>query len=72
MTIRKRVLGLLRCAGLYLTAAAIKQILDQGDTGPAIKLSSLSSVLKRMYDAGELERIEGFGPRGGYGYKVKP
>lgn len=36
-----------------------------------VKLSSLSSVLKRMYDADELERIEGFGSRGGYGYRLK-
>ena len=36
-----------------------------------IKLSSLSSQLKKMYDAGELERFAEFGPRGGYGYEVK-
>lgn len=36
-----------------------------------IKLSSLSSQLKRMYDANELERYGDFGPRGGNGYVLK-
>lgn len=36
-----------------------------------VKLTSLSSLLKKMYDAGELFRIESFGPRGGYGYHGK-
>lgn len=40
-------------------------------TERSVKLSSLSSALKQMYDAGEVERIEGFGPRGGYGYLLK-
>jgi len=35
-----------------------------------LKLESLSSVLKKMVDAGLLERVGGFGPRGGYGYTV--
>ena len=33
-----------------------------------IKLSSLSSALKKMYDAGELDRYGDFGVRGGFGY----
>jgi hypothetical protein len=41
-----------------------------GGTQDTIMLSSLSGTLKRMYDAGELCRVDGYGPRGGYGYLV--
>jgi len=31
-------------------------------------LASLSGTLKQMTDCGYVERVENFGPRGGYGY----
>jgi hypothetical protein len=36
-----------------------------------VKLSSLSSLLKRMVDEGVLMRVENFSPRGAYGYALK-
>jgi predicted transcriptional regulator len=33
-----------------------------------LKLSSLSSILKKMIDDQELQRVDNIGPRGGYGY----
>lgn len=36
-----------------------------------LQLASVSSELRKMYDEGIIERVEGHGPRGGYGYKVK-
>ena len=44
-----------------LTATELARVTDT-------KLSSMSSALKRMADAGELYRYECFGPKGGYGY----
>lgn len=35
-----------------------------------VKLSSLSSQLKKMVDARELKRHDDVGPRGGYGYSL--
>lgn len=35
-----------------------------------VKLSSLSSQLKKMVDAKEIKRREGVGQRGGYGYSI--
>lgn len=37
---------------------------------PHYKLSSLSSMLKKLVDDNSLKRIEKFGPRGGYGYFI--
>lgn len=71
MTIKQRVIGLLiTTMKKPLTASEIKRFLDAKSPGMPIKLSSLSGILKRMYDAGELHRIDGWGPRGGYGYRV--
>lgn len=36
-----------------------------------VKLSSLSSLLKKLTDENVLVRFEGVGPRGGYGYRLK-
>jgi len=77
MTLRKRIVEALEnyflCSSAYYTAVEIKRMLDHSRIihPQVVKLSSLSSVLKRMYDAGELERIDGVGPRGGFGYRVK-
>ena len=35
-----------------------------------LPLASVSSIVKVMCDEGVLERIEGHGPRGGYGYRI--
>lgn len=67
MTIRTDVKLFLYNTGATYTATDLKHVLNADGT---LKLSSLSSILKRMYDAGELLRFEGFGPRGGYGYKL--
>lgn len=37
-----------------------------------IKLSTLSSKLKKMVDEFKLLRVKGYGPRGGYGYLLNP
>jgi hypothetical protein len=60
-------------AGSPCTAADIYHVLNvESGIGPneSVKLSSLSGTLKKMYDAGELLRVDGWGPRGGYGYLV--
>lgn len=68
MTIRIAILRFLQMTGDTHTAADLWSSLN---TEFDVKLTSLSSTLKKMYDAGELERFEGIGPRGGYGYRVK-
>jgi len=68
-TIQERILNFLLLTGQPSTAVEIHRSLDSSEQ--PVKLSSLSSVLKKMYDAGELDRITGFGPRGGHGYEVK-
>lgn len=35
-----------------------------------IKLNSLSSALNKMSKRGQLQRIKGYGPRGGFGYRL--
>lgn len=76
MTIRRRVIDLLitsRCSA-YFTATDICKGLNVPDGVSdfvGVELSSVSSALKKMYDAGELERLDGIGPRGGFGYRVK-
>jgi Fe2+ or Zn2+ uptake regulation protein len=69
MTIRYRILNFLVLYPYTCTAAEIHDSLNC--KSDPVKLSSLSSALKKMYDAGELERQENVGPRGGYGYRVK-
>lgn len=68
MTLREQVHQFLYRTGGTYTATQICEIFNQHNEG--MKLSSLSSVLKKMYDAHEVHRIESFGPRGGHGYKL--
>ncbi len=49
--------------GKLRTATTIANVLD-------CKVSSVSSLLKKMCDSGLLMRCKGVGPRGGYGYVV--
>lgn len=61
-TMRSRVLALLRYNLAHgLTAMEISKILQ-------VKLSSVSSLLKKMCDKGELLRMNHCGPRGGHFY----
>ncbi len=67
-TIRQRVideLANLPFADDYMTARQLKKAL--GD----VKMSSLSSILRKMVKRGEIYRQSGYGPRGGYGYRRK-
>jgi len=68
LTHRELVLNFLLLTGHPYTASEIWHALNLPEH--PIKLSSLSGILKRMYDAGELRRIDEWGPRGGYGYEV--
>lgn len=45
-----------------------KRLQDAIGMHTKVKLSSLSSTLKKMVDDGLLLRVDKFGPRGGYGY----
>jgi DNA-binding transcriptional regulator GbsR (MarR family) len=63
ISMRINVIELLFNSHVPLTATEIACILD-------VKLASLSSVLRKMYDAGVLTRVDGYGLRGGYGYQV--
>jgi hypothetical protein len=67
-TLRWRVINFLVLCPVPCTATQLQKSLTS-PTKP-IKLSSLSSLLKKMYDAGELRRVDDWGPRGGYGYQV--
>jgi hypothetical protein len=63
VTIREKViiqLGLHGC----LTATELSRLTKE-------KLSSVSSLLRKMVDRGELNFLEGFGPRGGAGYGLR-
>ena len=40
-------------------------------TKEPVKLSSLSSLLVKLYNEETLDRYPDFGPRGGYGYVLK-
>lgn len=64
MTLQKRIIQLLKLRGLPMTATSISCELNA-------KLSSLSSILKKMSDERIISRIKNFGPRGGYGYEIK-
>lgn len=70
MTMRRRIVSLLLRAGVPCTAADIYHVLNVGDPARSVRLSSLSGTLKRMYDDGTLLRVDGYGPRGGYGYVI--
>ena len=66
MTQRELALSWLQTYSIYggwLTATELSRL-----TGH--KLSSLSSLLKKMCDEGDVIRKKGLGLRGGYGYRV--
>lgn len=63
LSIRQRVIDFLT-NGDTCTATELHKQLN-------IDLSSLSSVLKKMTDEGVLDRFDGHGPRGGYGYVLR-
>lgn len=64
VTMRESVLNYLSSTGQTCTATVLSQVLN-------LNLASLSSVLKKMTDEQELQRVDGHGPRGGYGYAVR-
>ena len=68
VTIREQVLRFLFNVGIPYTASEIHHVFVKD--GLRVSLASLSSTLKKMYDAGELRRVDDWGPRGGYGYQV--
>lgn len=37
---------------------------------PPITLATVSGILNRLVKRGDVQRIKGFGPRGGYGYVI--
>ncbi len=49
--------------GSIMTAMELHRI-----TG--VKLNALSSELRKMTKRGQLQRIAGYGPRGGFGYRL--
>jgi len=68
VTLREQVLRFLFNVGVPYTASEMCHVFNRD--GLKVKLASLSSVLRKMYDAGELRRVDDWGPRGGYGYQV--
>jgi hypothetical protein len=64
VTARERVLNALP-VGFAKTAVGLSYELG-------LKTASLSSLLKKMCDEGQLARAKGYGPRGGYGYFKRP
>lgn len=67
MTIREKILYFLEdwtFKGEWVTATEIALYVGE-------KLSSVSSLLKRMVDEGQLERRRGMGPRDGFGYRSR-
>ena len=67
MTIRERVVNLLSCRVVPVTAGEIAHCLEP----VGVKLSSLSSILRRMVDRGELLSFPDRGLRGGNGYLLR-
>ena len=64
MTMRERVLLKLHDPDYnWATATELSQLLK-------VSLPSLSGLLSKMCKEGVLERFEGCGPRGGYGYSL--
>ena len=70
VTTRERIAALLGFPTRpILTASQIRNVInDHSAADKQVRLSSVSSLLKKMVDTGEIERHENFGPRGGYGY----
>jgi len=69
-SIRKRAKAKLARKVKPRTAAQIQMILNTEGTGPFVGLGTLSSLLKKMVDDGELQPVPGVGPHGGTGYKL--
>lgn len=72
-SLRERVLLMLHLADPVtgVTATALCKFLnDASQQSDHVKLSTLSSLLTKMYDVGDLNRIKGVGPRGGFGYTL--
>lgn len=67
-TIRELILKYVKPKG-KLTARDIQSLVEF--SGEKVALASLSSLLKKMCDEGELIREDGHGPRGGHGYTRK-
>ncbi len=63
-TTRSSIMTMLGVGHNVMTASEISRSLGIG-------LSSVSSLLRRMVAAGEILRVAGFGPRGGYGYLLR-
>ena len=68
MTMRKAIIAFLRGSKATYTATQLRSILMEA--GHPFKLSSLSSLLKKLVNQGTLERQENFGPRKGYDYRI--
>jgi len=68
LTHREQVLRFLFNVGQPYTATEIHRVFVKD--GMKVTLASLSGTLRKMYDAGELRRVDDWGPRGGYGYQV--
>lgn len=64
MTMREQALHAMKLYPIAITASSLAQVMG-------VKLSSLSSLLKKMADANEIIRIKNIGPRGGYGYRMR-
>lgn len=64
LTMREAVLHYLLTSNATCTATFLAKELN-------FKLSSLSSILKKMTDDQSLRRFVGQGPRGGYGYAAR-
>ena len=71
MTLRQFIVHALSWPPYDKGATASQLLHFAAATQRRIKLSSLSSQLCKMSKAGVLERLENFGPRGGYGYRLK-
>lgn len=64
VTIENKIAGALIFADDVKTAVEISKV-------TLVRLSSLSSTLYRLVRQGKLVRIPNFGPRGGYGYRLR-
>ncbi len=71
--LRERVLLMLQWADPVtgVTATTLCKFLNHiSRPSRHVKLSTLSSLLTKMYDAGDLNRFKGAGPRDGFGYTL--
>lgn len=68
MTIREFIVHALSWSPYDKGATAAQLWNFAKTTNRSIKLGSLASQLCKMVEADELERLDGFGPRGGNGY----